>query len=272
MKTTGLLLVFTAVLFTANCTFSQTENPSAYLKSLPAIELDKSQAASYRMITDYCDFDPYGTFRGKNRIAGDLTYKNDSVQWKNVHVSRSNSLDAEFPQGSRLSYMDNFKYKEGAEILPADFFRENLPEADPLTMNLVWDVMGFHVFAYDYWNSLKLNEEFKAADINSELEIAIGTFENRDIRLTWLGVTEMNGELCAILKYSVLNNPLDVEYEHIAMRGRSHYWGEVYVSLSDKQIEYANLTEDILTEMKIKGQENHTTGYTVRYITLSKIN
>ena len=76
----------------------------------------------------------------------------------------------------------------------------------------------------------------------------------------------------AIIKYSVMNNPLKLETDYIKMSGRSHYWGEVYVSLSDKQIEYAALSEDVVTDVSIKGQEGNILGYTVRNISLLKIN
>lgn len=271
MKALSLFLALMAVTFTAKRTFSQTANALAYLKSLPAIELDKSQARSYHMITDYYDFDLSGDFQVKTRIAGDLTCKNDSVQWGNIYLCKSKSLYTEFPKGKRVNYMENFKYKQGAEIIPADFFKENLPEADPLIMNLMWDVLSFEIFAYEYWDSLKLNTEYKAMNINRELGIAYGTFENKDTRITWLGITEVNNEICAILKYSVMNNPLNLEYENITIKGRSHYWGEVYVSLSDKQIEYAILTEDVLMDIKEKTQPYNDIKYTVRYITLSRI-
>ncbi|MCC8197173.1 MAG: hypothetical protein LIP06_00965 [Tannerellaceae bacterium] len=271
MKTLNLFLALMMITFTANRTFSQTVNTSTYLNSLPSIERDKSQTRSYHMTTDYFDYGLSGEFRVKTRIAGNLTCKNDSVQWKDVYSSNSKSLNTEFPNGRKVNYMENFKYKQGSEIISADFFMKNLPEADPLVMNLMWDVMGFDVFAYEYWDSLKLNAEFKAIDVNIEMEIAYGTFENRDTRITWLGITEINEEVCAILKYSVMNNPLYLEYENFIMKGRSHYWGEVYVSLSDKQMEYANLTEDVLMEVKEKGSSESDIKYTVRYITMSKV-
>lgn len=271
MKTFGLFLAWMTVLFTADPAFSQTANALTYLKSLPAIEPDRSQAGSYHMVTDYYDFDLSGDFRVKTRITGNLTCKNDSVQWRNVYLSGSKSLDTEFPEGKRIGYMENFKYKQGAEIIPADFFKENLPGADPLVMNLMWDVLSFEVFAYEYWDSLKLNTGYKAVNVNREIGIAYGTFENRDTRITWLGITEINNEICAILKYSVMNNPFNLEYENSIMKGRSHYWGEVYVSLSGKQIEYVNLTEDVLMEIKGKDQPYSDRKYTVRYITMSKV-
>ena len=148
-----------------------------------------------------------------------------------------------------------------------------IPEADMFIKNLIWDVMGFDVFAYSCWDSLKLNKRYHAVDINSEVDLGgDGTFENKDIILTWIGITEKNNELCAIIKYSVMNNPLKLETDYIKMSGRSHYWGEVYVSLSDKQIEYAALSEDVVTDVSIKGQEGNILGYTVRNISLLKIN
>ena len=38
-------------------------------------------------------------------------------------------------------------------------------------------------------------------------------------------------------------------------QGRSHYWGDIWVSLKDKQIEYATLLEDVLVEFGLPGQE-----------------
>jgi hypothetical protein len=38
------------------------------------------------------------------------------------------------------------------------------------------------------------------------------------------------------------------------MIGRSHYWGQIWVSLTTKQIEYATLYEDVLGEMKLGAQ------------------
>ncbi|MDR0658547.1 MAG: hypothetical protein LBG18_06410 [Mediterranea sp.] len=271
MKTVNLFLALMMVTFTANRTFSQTVNISAYLNSLPSIELDKSQTRSYHMITDYYDYGLSGEFRVKTRIAGNLICENDSVQWKDVHSFHSRSLNDEFTESKKVNYMENFKYKQGAEIVESDYFIKNLPEADPLVMNLMWDVLGFDVFAYESWDSLKLNTEFRAINVNLKMELDYGTFENKDTRITWLGITEANNELCAILKYSAMNNPLNLKYGNMLMKGRSHYWGEVYVSLSDKQIEFVNLTEDVLMEVKKEGGSASDIKYTVRYITMSKV-
>jgi hypothetical protein len=193
------------------------------------------------------------------------------MQWNDVFISNSNVFDAEYPTGISKDFMQNFRYLPGDETLTPEFFENNLPEADILIMNLIWDALGFDVMAYSCWDSLTLNNEYRAIDTNSEVKIAnIGTFENKDIRITWIGITKMNNKLCAIMKYSVMNNPLKVELENMTMTGRSHYWGEVYVSLSDKHIEHVNLYEDVLTDIKMQGFSDNILGYTVRTIVLSK--
>jgi len=39
------------------------------------------------------------------------------------------------------------------------------------------------------------------------------------------------------------------------LKGRSDYWGEIWVSLTTKQIEYGTLYESMVGEMKLPGQE-----------------
>ncbi len=81
-----------------------------------------------------------------------------------------------------------------------------------------------------------------------------GSFENKDIKLTWTGISKQNGELCAVIDYRTMNNLLEVSYEGMDMKGRSHYWGTIWVSLKDKQIEHAVLYEDVVMEMNLPGQ------------------
>lgn len=262
-----------AMLF--NVAQAQKRTQIDYLGQLPVgLELDNSIQRKYTMITDYFDHDLKGNFIRKRRITGEYTcgLEGDSVIWNDVYISESDDLESIFPKGMKQDYMETFKYKPDEKVLTEDFFMK-IPEANMLVKNLVWDVMGFDVFAYNCWDSLKLNKEYHSVDLNSEVELAgEGTFENKDIILTLIGITEKNKEICAIIKFSVMNNPVKVVTGNINMSGRSHYWGEVYVSLADKQIEYASLSEDVVTDVSIKGQEGNILGYTVRNICLLKIN
>ena len=41
----------------------------------------------------------------------------------------------------------------------------------------------------------------------------------------------------------------------MTLKGRSDYWGEIWVSLATRQIEYATLHEVVVGEMKPPGQD-----------------
>ena len=274
LKKEAIALCVTFLVLSIHLANAQQVNPTDYLQRLPDnIKTDKTVESSYQMTTDHYDFDLKSNFSGKRRLTGVISYKGDSAQWKDVFYAESKELEADFPIGVKIDIMQNFTYQPDEKVLTTEFFQTNLPKATVGIMNLIWDALAFDVLAYSCWDSLKLNKEFRAINMNSEFEIAnFGTFENRDIRITWLGITEINNQLCAILKYSVMNNPLKIDFDdNTSMIGRSHYWGEVYVSLSDKQIEYASLTEDIVTDVKMKGQANNMLGYTVRTIHFVKV-
>ena len=44
--------------------------------------------------------------------------------------------------------------------------------------------------------------------------------------------------------------------EGIKLKGRSNYWGEIWVSLKSKQIEFSTLYEDVLGELRLPGQDS----------------
>ncbi|HHV02906.1 MAG: hypothetical protein WCQ69_06755 [Bacteroidales bacterium] len=62
-----------------------------------------------------------------------------------------------------------------------------------------------------------------------------------------------------------MNNLVNFKTGDISVTGRSHYWGEIYVSFKDKEIEYATLFEDVITQVGIPEQPGFSI-YTVRYI------
>ena len=267
--------------FAVACTMSfkvaevQKRNPASFPEKLPGdLELDHSTIRKYIMTTGYFDYDLKGNFLRKRRVTGKYTggLDGDSARWNDVYISEVNKLTTQFPKGLKQDYMENFIYQPNEKIINEVFFKA-IPEANMLIQNLIWDVFAFEVLAYSCWDSLKRNKEYHAQNLSSEIELAgEGTFENREILLTWIGLTELNNETCAIIKYSAMNNPLKIELDNLTMSGRSHYWGEVYVSLADKQIEYATLSEDVVTDILFNGQSNNILGYTLRIINLSKIN
>jgi len=207
------------------------------------------------------------------RITAEYTrgLENGHVKWNNVGIANSEKEDQPYPDPQVQTYMEDFTYVPSENVLRESFF-EKIPQADIFIKNLIWDMVGIEGFAWWYWDSLHLNHEYCARETNSVVELAgEGTFENKDIRITWTGITEMNNEICAIIKFTVMNNPLSVHNDYIEVDGRSHYWGNIYVSLEDKQIEYAELLEDVLTDVKFPDQEERNKFNTIRNISLTRI-
>lgn len=268
-----IVLSFVSIILPALSHCQGSTNYEDYLESLPGqLKLDEETPQKYLMVTDYIDYDLFGNFIKKKRIMGECTLlKYAQVKWNNIRVSHALNLNDTFPEGEIQSIMENFTYSPLSDVLGEMFFK-NAPDADIGIKALIWDLTMFEAFAWYKWDSLKLNTEYFAKDINSEVNIAgAGTIENRDVRITWTGITKTNNEICAIIKYTAMNNPFKMDYQNIMFEGRSHYWGNIYVSLSDKQIEYAELYEDVVFDIKMDGQTSGSQVNTVRNIQLERI-
>ena len=135
---------------------------------------------------------------------------------------------------------------------------------------------GIEAFAWVYYDSLKLNQDYAPEELRGKVDLAgAGYFENKNIKLNWTGITRMKGELCAIIQFLAMDNPLEFNSEfggaQISVKGRSHYWGNVLISLEDKQIEQAILYEDVVMKVNIPGVQNEITN-TTRELKLDKLN
>jgi hypothetical protein len=121
--------------------------------------------------------------------------------------------------------------------------------------NLVWDTGMFEMFGQNFFDRLKLNEPYHSMSNDDVNMPDVGVFHNRDVVLEWIGRSQRNGQDCALIKYQAYFNPLEIANAGLTLKGRSDYWGEIWVSLATKQIEYATLNEVVVGEMKLAGQE-----------------
>src|SRR5262249_9921240 len=71
----------------------------------------------------------------------------------------------------------------------------------------------------------------------------------------WAGISKRNSKTCALIQYRAFFNKVNIWVGNMSFQGRSHDWGDIWVSLEDKQIEYATLFEDVLLEFKLPGQQ-----------------
>lgn len=291
MKTTIIEKAKLAVIAGLACLFSVSlltgasgqSNPGIdqYLNGLPAgLELTEKTPQKYLMTVVYYNKDIYGNFFDKVQVTGEYTrgFPDGTVKWNNVRIAQSKELDGAFPEGTKQEYMENFTYKPSEEMVSQSAF-EGFPENNPNDFhakNLVWDMLGFEAFAWAYYDSLKLNYEFAPKSINGKVDLAgAGYFENRNIKLLFSGITKMNGETCAVIQFLAMDNPLQIDTESsgmkISIKGRSHYWGNILVSLEDKQIEQATLYEDVVMKTNIPGVQTDISDAT-RELTVEKLN
>lgn len=271
MKTIILILA----LLLSMSTSAQKKIDSKMLESLPQnLELN-DELQTFNVTTTHFNGDIFGHFFNKQQVYGEYTrgLEDGKVKWNNVSLAVSNSMDrnAEFSTKTPIDYMENFTYKLSDDMLKPEAF-ESFTENSAFTKNLVWDMLAIESFAWNYWNVLKLNEDYSTPEMNGKLDLAgQGSFENKDIRITWTGISKQNGELCATIEYRTMDNPLEVNYEGMNMKGRSHYWGTIWVSLEDKQIEHAVLYEDVVMEMNLPGQTQKMIMNATREISFKKV-
>lgn len=278
MKTKNFLLTTILVLTTGLMAFCQKKsnvNVAELLKAgtLPqSLEL-KDELQKYVVTTDHFNTDIFGNFFNKIRIKGDYTrgLPDEQVKWNNVSVAMSMSRNDEFSAGSPVAYMENFSYTVSEDMLKPEKF-STFTENSAYTKNLVWDMMGIEGLAWVNFNDLELNKPFKATFFNGKMDLAgMGSFENKDMVITWTGITERNGEYCAVIEFRTMNNPLEYSGEGMSMKGRSHYWGTIWVSVEDKQVEHAVLFEDVVMEIQLPGQTNKQIMDATREISFVKV-
>jgi hypothetical protein len=253
-----IILLALTIFFIADLVSAESNERSAILERgrLPSnLQLFEKTPQSYVVTTDYFHKDIFGSLFRKERYQGTYTraLSNGKVKWENVTSEVVNDGKAPFGKGNLLTFMEGFSYEVTDDMLKVESF-PNFPPTDVNAKNLVWDLMAFESFAWMCFDSLKLNDTMDAMAFNGKISIGgVGTFENKNILLTWTGITIKNRETCAVIEFLAMDNPLDLSVDtenfKLVAKGRSHYWGTILVSLSDKQIEGATMHEDVLLDM-----------------------
>ena len=150
--------------------------------------------------------------------------------------------------------MEGFRYRNdlGSTMKPGFF--KGFPLTAVMERNLVWDTGMIEHFGQNSFDLLKLNEPYHFVSDQDVNMPDVGTFHNRDVVLEWIGRSQRNGQECALIKYQAFFNPLEIANGGMTLKGRSDYWGEIWVSLATRQIEYGTLYEMVVGEMKLAGQ------------------
>ena len=212
---------------------------------------------TYQFTVDYNTANPKGEITHRMRLTGDYTrgLPGGDVVWKNVTQADADGPTAPFAAARKRDFMEGFRYRDDvASTLKPEFFKAFPPTA-VFERNLVWDTGMIEMFGQNYFDQLKLNEPYHS-NLNEDVNMPdVGTFHNRDVVLTWIGRSIRNGQDCAVIRYQAFLNPVEIANGGMTLKGRSDYWGEIWVSLATKQIEYGTLHENVAGEMKLPGQD-----------------
>ncbi len=211
---------------------------------------------SYRFTVDYHSANARGEVFQRQRLIGEYTrgLPGGQVMWKNVTHAVVTGKDVPMGLGEKVEFMEGFRYRNDLAATVSPEFFKGFPPAAVMERNLVWDAGMIEMFGQDHFDRLKLNQPMH---LNANGEVAlpgVGKFFNRDIVLQWVGRSLRNGQACAVIQYQAFFNPLEIAVGGMTMNGRSDYWGEIWVSLTTRQIEYATLYENVVAEMHLPGQ------------------
>ena len=274
---TGLLLA--ALMFSTKVVEAQSKFKidDKTFQSLPTNLPLPGKPQRYHVTTDYYNHTLQGVFIDKLSVSGDFTTNlpENTEKWNNVEVAKSPQLTGEYGKGEPQLYIENFSYQPSDNILQPEFFK-GFPLEAVQVKNLVWDMAGIEAFAWGHLDSLKLNKTYEAKEMNGAANLAgLGTFKNNNIQLTWKGISMINNQLCGLIDFRAMDNPLEINMKmnnkDFSLKGVSHYWGTVYISLTEKTIEYTELLESVTMEMKWGDQPTSQYVYTTRFMKVEKI-
>lgn len=212
---------------------------------------------TYTFTVDYNTANNRGEIIQRQRLTGEYTrgLLSKQVMWNNVAEAEADGATSPFPAAQKRNFMEGFRYSNDlAATMQPDFFK-GFPDSAVRERNLVWDTGMIEHFGQDFFEHLKLNQPYHLGPDQDARMPGVGTFHNRDIVLEWIGLSQRNGQECALIKYDAFLNPLEIGNGGMTLNGRSDYWGEIWVSLATKQIEYATLYENVMGEMKLAGQD-----------------
>ena len=211
----------------------------------------------YRFTVDYQTADSRGAIVHRQRISGDYTrgLAGGEVEWKNVSQTESEGPTEPLGAAHKRDFMEGLRYRNDLGVTMQPEFFKAFPPTAVFERNLVWDTGMIELFGQGFFEKLRLNAPYHALGDQDVKMPDMGTFHNRDVVLEWVGRSYRNGQDCAVIDYRAFLNPLQVAAGGMTLHARSDYWGQIWVSLKTKQIEYGTLYENVAGEMQLPGQE-----------------
>lgn len=245
-----------------------------YLSGLPQLQPAEAPL-KYRMTAIYVNGDIFGNFRDKTKMTGDYTcgLPGDTAIWNNATISASNIEDGDFTEGKKLDYMENFSYVPSPSMVTEKTAFRDFPATpeNVFARNLIWDMYSFEVFAWMYYDSLRLNEPF-ILDNPGKFNIGeIGNYSHNMMIFTWVGMTSVGNELCNVIEFTTLDNKLELTLDQIKTKGTEQYWGTVIVSAKTRSIEKGVMYSGTVQQIEVNGMKDSFLMRTVRKLEVNRI-
>jgi hypothetical protein len=212
---------------------------------------------SYRFTVEYSTGSTKGEVMSRQRLTGEYTrgLPGNEVIWNHATIEEAAGASGPYGAAKKQDFMEGLRYQNDfATTMKPGFFKDFPPQA-VIDRNLIWDAGMIEMFGQTQFEHLQLNTPYSFLMNQTNAMPEVGTFENRNVVLEWVGKSERNGQPCALITYKAYFNSLDVNAGGVRLKGRSNYWGEIWVSLITRQIEYSTLYEDVLGELKLPGQD-----------------
>jgi hypothetical protein len=224
------IITILIILLTCSTAFAVTSADSTHalsiekvLASLPATFPEKPQSnIQYQFTTDYYQYEANGNFENKERVSSYFIKNSisDKVTWSDVTIAHAQSFDETFGSGQSQDYMDGFSYslKDVMSSFSPEFFK-GFPDLME-SKSLVWDVGQIELFGTAYLSDLKLDVPFKPNLPDAQFPGG-GSFHNTQAQITWIGVSKVDGKLCAQIEYDAPFNSLNFHTNGVRLNGQS---------------------------------------------------
>lgn len=245
-----------ALLVLTNSLIAQSNHIDRYLQINPVdIKSQKKETQEYKVTLKWQNLDAInGNTINCNIVNAKyiVGLDNDLVSWKNVSIAQIDKFNQKQYQSNDLPAFNDFSYKAMDTAFLSEKFYKSIPaKQKDLAKWLVSDAVQMQGLAWHVFDSLEFKKDFEPKllenhDVRFEDWV---TFTSRYQKLVWSGITKHNDEICAIVKFESFYNPVKIDNEQIQVKGRSLYYGEMWISLTDKQVEYAVMFEDVVMKL-----------------------
>ena len=231
---------------------------SEYFDKQGSLKFDENIPQRYKVTSTFYNRDIEGGIVSSMQITARFTrsVENGEVicEWKDVRLFSTRDTALVFPKGKPLDYMEGFSYELSDEILTEEFYKD-FPEEDRAFMKaLIWDAPWIEV-AYVGIDNIEYDKAYFSTELEQR-EVKAQNFallKTKNLKLKWTGISKKEDEICALLEFKALSNPVSSKTDILSVRGRSCCWGDFLVSLEDHEVERTVVNEDVIIEMALSG-------------------